>query len=131
MSTSNQQPSYHFVSVEWTSPSGRMAPSDRLLSLGEYDGSVSGDWSFLAFDGDYNRYLFGSLEEARAFKREVQAAYQKNPQYFVIDDDGNVVRDRDGDSIVAWEPDLSISPASAKDVERLLPESAALGEFAA
>ena len=77
MSTSRQEPSHHFVNVEWTSPSGRMAPSDRLLSLGEYDGSVSGDSSFLAFDGDYNRYLFGSLGEARAFKREVQAAYQK------------------------------------------------------
>ena len=131
MNTSNQESSYHFVNVEWTSPSGRMAPSDRLLSLGEYDGSVSGNWEFLAFDGDYNRYLFGSLEEARTFKHEVQAAYQKNPQYFVIDDGGNVVRDRDGDPIVAWEPYLSISPASAKAVERLLPESAALREFAA
>jgi len=120
---------FYFVNVAWVNPrTGSLAPSDRLLHL-EHSHTPE---TYLAFDCEHwERYLFASKGEAVVFKQSVTTAYRKKPQYFVIDDDGNVVQDSDGDPIVVWEPELIITPASAGAVKKLLPEWPGLSLFAA
>lgn len=104
----------YIATVEWIRPSGGGVRSGKLLSL---DLSEIEDTEYVATSIDISdeTFLFRSGEEAAAFKTQVEKRYAQNPRYFVIDDNGNEVLDDDGEPTVAWEPFVTIAPASVDD----------------
>jgi hypothetical protein len=48
---------------------------------------------------------FPTWEAATAFRLRVKALYDRNPQYFVVNDEGNETE------TVAWVPNVSVSKA--------------------
>jgi hypothetical protein len=120
---------YYFAEVEWVKPGNPLASSgDRMLSLNEYDGSgvslQNAPWvafqSSIDSGNGSDRYLFESKEKAIAFKRDVETRYAQNPQYLVIDDDGEPVLNEDGETEVAWEPSIAVTRATAEEAQALI-----------
>jgi hypothetical protein len=106
------------VEVFWAKPGGGpLANSTKMLSLNEEVEALQFEIPWIAYSFDWiERYLFESSEQAKNFKTQVDKLYAKNPRYFVIDDEGNVVKDEDGEPIVAWEPFITISMLSDEEI---------------
>jgi hypothetical protein len=106
----------YLVEVYWVKPGGGpYANSAKMLSIAEEALESGIQWFAFTVDGTEG-YLFESLSQAKNFKTEVEKLYSNNPRYFVIDDDGNVVNDKGGDPIVAWEPTCMISLLTDEEI---------------
>ena len=115
----------HVAEVEWVSPrSGMPASHDKLLAVTEEAYKEIGS-TFIGYanlgnfniaNGAHELYVFETKSDADAFKRTVSKFYRTNPQYFVIDADGNEVKER-GKSVAAWKPELTVRPLNEEDDE--------------
>lgn len=107
----------YMATVWWVSPQhGGLADlNKKMLSVSE---DLVSDTGYVAFDKEHGeeRYLFDSEHTALAFKACVEDGYAKEPEYNVIDDEGNTVLE-DGKPRVAWKPEVEVKAAPDQDVE--------------
>ena len=120
----SKQIEFHAVHVQWVKPeTGRLAPSGKLLSLGDEWNSVT--VPFLAYAGGehfgepHEMFLFRSREEAETFKQQVEETYKADPRYFVINDDGTFVLDEEDNPVVAWVPEVNVTPVHAGELDEM------------
>lgn len=94
------------VIVEWINPrTHRPAPSNRMgLSLPE----MLQTWTSFSNDDGEQNYYFDDLDSAQEFVELATKQYADDPQYFVLNNDGELEKDEDGDPIVAWVPSFAI-----------------------
>jgi hypothetical protein len=120
----NKQIEFYAAHVRWVkSESGHPAPSYKLLSIGD-------EWNsetvpFVAYTGSnyfcepHEMFLFGNREEAETFKHQIEKSHKADPRYFVIDDDGSLVLDEEGNPVVAWVPKVNVTPVGAAEVDEM------------
>ena len=109
------RPRFH-ADVEWVSPiTGQAANMDKLLSL---DPSITDDTGYVTYEnisGSEERYIFKTKKAAEAFKTRAEKMYRENPQFHVINDEGEEVLDEyTGKPIVAWEPHIVITKSTRR-----------------
>jgi hypothetical protein len=109
---------YYIAEVLWESPQGRLAPTDRLLSLPVHFTDGSG---YVGFNNDCGEtYLFSSRSVAEGFRRTMLEKYAAEPQYFVIDDKENTVSEG-VKPVIAWQPYIKIEEISEADAREAFP----------
>ena len=82
----------YVVVIGWVSPRGTYPTRQQLLALAPEVAEGQPYFKYEFNDLYDETYFFERSEDARAFKSRIEESYNKNPQYFVIDDEGLTTR---------------------------------------
>jgi hypothetical protein len=112
------------VEVQWVSPcTGKIAPPDKMLGLP--DRVNDANFPFIGYKGanEFGEcregFLFEDRRKATQLKEYIEWYFAENPQYFVINGDGERVLNDQGEPIVAWKPEVTVTALAKEEAEEI------------